>query len=89
MIGGLYGVPIVYTEMAVQRSTLQVRRHKKVRINKKWRKRYGVKVIEKPVMYFADGGMFGKRFIAHPSFRSAIEREAKPHDKHRLSNCTE
>ena len=46
---------------------VQVRTHRKKRINKKWRKRYGMKRVEDPTkMVLAEDGFGGKVLYVHP-----------------------
>lgn len=49
---------------------VQARTHKKKRINKKWRKRYGVKEVPWNKLYIADGKIY-----CHPKMIEKIKAE--------------
>ena len=56
---------------------VQARKHKKKRINKKWRKRYGFKVVPWKKVFITDGKIYG-----HPTIialiKEEISRKGKP-----------
>ena len=58
-------------EVPCMADTVQARTHKKKRINKKWRKRYGAKEIPwKKIIVTNDGKIYG-----HPQMIEAIKAE--------------
>lgn len=77
----LQGVPVRFSDLALERTTVPVRRHSRRRgtpgyhgrIQKKWNKRFGF--IAKPCIFqMTVPSLFGPRqmFVAHPSFEGAL-----------------
>jgi hypothetical protein len=81
MFNQINGIPII--ELRLVREYKQNRIHKKRRVNKKWRKRYGTTPIywDEDTAYLAE--MNGRRtLICHPKVVKILkERFAKTQDK--------
>ena len=63
----LLGYKIVESKLMVD--IIQRRKHKKSRINKKWKKRYGYYEIPKKDIYF-----FGNQIIGHPETLKHLDK---------------
>ena len=57
MIDQLFGMKVVTNKFATTQE--QIKKHRKKRINKKWKKKYGMKEV--PCMYMVAGNM-----VVHP-----------------------
>lgn len=81
----LFGMPVKWSEQAVQLKTVQVKPHKHrhsqsaayhKRVEKKWRKRYGTYTVTTPCAYVLDNSVFGgigNTLVLHPSMRASVE----------------
>lgn len=65
-----FGYPVISTEY--MRETVQARKHKKKRINKKWLKRYGKKSVPSKDIVVADGKIY-----VHPKTLAKIEEKLR------------
>lgn len=73
-----YGYQIIETPFMCD--TVQAKKHKKKRINKKWKKRYGMKEIpKKEFLITNDGKIFG-----HPKMIEMLKNEIAKKDKGNL-----
>lgn len=63
-ISPLCGCQFYSSELMIDRLQIQARKHRQKRINKKWLKRYGHKIIEIPSKKYY---IMGTNVIAHPS----------------------
>ena len=71
----LFGYELIASDVCADR--VQARRHKKKRINKKWRKRYGFKAIPwKKLIITAD-----RQIIGHPTMINALLLQLQMEDK--------
>lgn len=59
----LYGMEVISSETLFDTIEVQKRKHKKKRINKKWIKRYGYKIIHIPKK---EVFIFENKIIGHP-----------------------
>jgi hypothetical protein len=70
------GMPVYESDLCTKREETQNRTHRKKRINKKYRKLFGVTVKETPcVIMFQPPSMFGmgrKSIAVHPSVVQAL-----------------
>lgn len=64
----VFGYPVVATDY--MRERVQARRHKKKRINKKWRKRYGEKSVPSRSIVIFDGKIY-----CHPKMLAKIKEK--------------
>lgn len=64
-----YGCQIIETPFMCD--TVQAKKHKKKRVNKKWKKRYGMKEIPKNSVLITNDG----KIIAHPEIVNRIKME--------------
>ena len=73
-ISALYGMELYPSIYLLDRKTVQARKHRQKRINKKWCKRYGYKTIETPSKKIF---IMGNKIIAQPKIIELIKREMK------------
>lgn len=66
------GYQLIASEMVCS-DTVRVKTHKKKRIDKKWRKRYGYKQVPKKELYITTDG----KIIGHPKYIEALILEAQ------------
>ena len=66
----LFGLKLIESEYMVDK--IQRKKHKKKRINKKWRKKYGFIAIPKKDFY-----QFGNNIIAHPVMIYELRKHLK------------
>lgn len=62
MVNSLWGIPVIKNKILVVYESVQKRKHRAKRINKKWLKRYGYKLLTKPdpkIYQLYDGKIFG------------------------------
>lgn len=78
-LNALTGFQLVPCESC--KDIIQVRRHKKKRINKKWLKRYGTKEVPWRKFYVAEDGYGGRMIIAHPTMIDFIVEYVRNRDK--------
>ena len=64
----LYGVPVHESEYALKREEKQAKKHRQKRINKKWRKRYGVITKEIPCIYKTSFAI-----VIHPKIKEQVK----------------
>lgn len=68
----IYGMKIIANSNLQKK--VQARRHRKKRIDKKWRKRYGYKwVPDLGTAYVVDDPWYGKVLICHPKLVDKLE----------------
>ena len=71
IVGDFMGYKIIVSESCCD--YVQARRHKKKRINKKWLKRYGIKLVPKKGVVVANCGV--DRFIfCHPMYWDKFQK---------------
>jgi hypothetical protein len=68
----LNGYPVVTSDFFGK--SVQARKHKKKRINKKWLKRYGYTFMIDPNVYFLTEE---KKYVCHPKILAIIEATIK------------
>ena len=69
VVGDFTGYPLIAVPSMADE--VQARRHKKKRINKKWRKRYGMRQVPWKKFFFAGGKIYG-----HPAMIDLLIEEA-------------
>ena len=57
IVGKFDGYPLIATHFCADK--VQARKHKKKRINKKWRKRYGMREVPWKKYFLIDGRIYG------------------------------
>jgi hypothetical protein len=62
------GAPVFVNPLIVTRSYVQNKKHRRKRINKKWRKRYGMREVWSPGARWFDGSLF-----VHPEVFEAMQ----------------
>ena len=74
IIGNFLGYKIIVSESCCD--YVQVRRHKKKRINKKWLKRYGKKLVPKKDIVIVNYGV-DKFIFCHPKYWDRFQAALK------------
>jgi hypothetical protein len=72
------GMPLISNANMYDLKIVQLKKHKKKRINKKWLKRYGTKTIKEPqkTIIYTNFGIFG-----HPETIKKITKKMKRKDR--------
>jgi len=70
----IFGIPFIISEALATYKSVQIRTHKKKRINKKWRKKYGFKQIE---IVNDKSYVFGGKIYISPATAKSITNNCK------------
>lgn len=74
----LAGMPVVVNELLFTEKQVQVKTHRKKRINKKWRKRYGFATVRTPTSYIIAGTLYVHPVIFHELKKQFAESGGDP-----------
>jgi len=74
LYGNLYGMELIESENMVDFISIQRRKHRQKRLNKKYKKKYGLDTIKKPKQQTF---IFDGKIICHPEIAKKIRQAIK------------